>query len=158
MMENALNQLEDNITKKNHILDNLQILCDKQAKLLGASSMSKEEFNSCVEEQDALIVELSGLNEEADLLYKRLQTELADNKEKYAAQIARVLKLLQQIQDKSTFLQVREKSNKEKLAEYFQKERKDLGAGRKSSKAALDYYAVMSKSNVVPPQFMDQKK
>ena len=60
--------------------------------------------------------------------------------------------------DKTESLQKKEQSNKQKLEIYFQNERKDLGTGRRSSKAALDYYKSMNRSNVIPPQFMDQKK
>ena len=55
-------------------------------------------------------------------------------------------------------VQAQEARNKKLIEEYFRRQREGIREGRKSSKAAFDYYKNMSKSSVVMPQIMDQKK
>lgn len=158
MVENDLKLLEQNLVKKNELLDRLQELYDKQLSLLDGSSMSAEDFDACMDELDDRLQELVVLNEEADELYERLRLEEFSVDGPYAAQIACLRTWISQIMDKANSLQEKEQTNKQKMQAYFQKERKNFGAGRRSSKAALDYYRNMNRSNIIPPQFMDQKK
>lgn len=158
MVENALDLLEQNLVRKIELLDRLQELCDKQSTLLDNSSMEAEDFDGCMDEQDDLLQELIGLNGELDELYERLRLEEFSGDGPYAEQINHLKSLVSQIMEKNGFLQEKERLNKRKLDAYFENERKNLGSGRRSSKAALDYYKNMSRSNVIPPQFMDQKK
>ena len=55
-------------------------------------------------------------------------------------------------------IQAQEARNKKLIEDYFRKEREGIRVGRKSSKAAINYYKNMSGSSVVMPLFMDDKK
>ncbi|MBQ7809991.1 MAG: flagellar protein FliT, partial [Clostridia bacterium] len=66
--------------------------------------------------------------------------------------------LIQKIMDKSVSIQAQESRNKDMVTAYFKNQKQSFGDGRRSSKAALDYYKSMNKSNVIQPHFMDQKK
>lgn len=158
MVENNLKRLKANLLQKNALLEQLQKLYDEQAMLLDGSSMETESFDVCMDKQDELLHEFEALNEDADKLYEQLRlTEfLADGP--YEIQIEELKSLIAQITVLTETLQKTEQSNKQKLDSYFRKERKSFGAGRRSSKAAMDYYKSMNRSNVIPPQFMDQKK
>lgn len=158
MVEKDLELLEQNLVKKSDLIDQLLGLSDKQLTLLESSTMTAEIFDSCMEEQDEQIQKLVILNEEAEELYERLYLEELLVKGPYALQISRLKALISQIMEKTCSLQEKEQLNKQKLEAYFQNERKNLGSGRRSSKAALDYYKSMNRSNVIPPQFMDRKK
>lgn len=158
MVEAKLKSLEENLLKKDTLLDKLHLLCDKQLDLLEDSNMEAEDFDNCMEEQDGLLQELTGLNEEADELYECLHTEVFSADGPYVVQIEVLRNMISKVMDKFDSLQTKEQTKKEKLDSYFERERKAFGTGRKSSKAALDYYKSMSRSGVVPPQFMDQKK
>ena len=158
MMENDLNLLELNLVKKSDLLDQLLGLSDKQLTLLESSTMTAEVFDAYMEELDEQIQKLRLLNEEVDELYERLCSEELLVNGPYVLQIGHLKELVAQIMEKTGSLQEKEQFNKQKLEVFFQNERKNLGSGRRSSKAALDYYKSMNRSNVVPPQFMDQKK
>ena len=158
MVQEKLRSLEENLLKRKELLDKLHVLCDKQLDLLDNSDMEAEEFDNCMEEQDELLQELTVMNEAADELYESLRTEELSFEGPFAAQIEDVRSLISKVMDKLSSLQSKEQIKKQKLDAYFEGERKSFGTGRKTSKAALDYYKSMNRSNVIPPQFMDQKK
>lgn len=158
MMNNYLKILEESLVKKIGILDNLQQLSDEQTKILGTEPMSLEAFDKCVDEKDVLITELNKLDSGFDALFANIKEALVGNKDAYAAQIQKLQQLIQEVMDKSTSLQAQESRNRDMVTAYFKNEKKQFGEGRRSSKAAYDYYKNMSKSNVVPSHFMDQKK
>lgn len=158
MVEKDLELLEQNLVKKGNILEQLHELCDKQMLLLESPSMLVEGFDDNMDEQDKQIQVLNMLNDEMDELYERLYLEEFTSDGPYATQIGRLRAMLSRIMDKTDSLFEKEQHNRKKLEEYFRNERRSLGTGRRSSKAALDYYKSMNRSNVMPPQFMDQKK
>lgn len=158
MMNNYLKILEESLEKKIGILDKLQVLSDEQAAILNSDSMSLEEFDARVDAKDVLITELSKLDEGFDVLYENIKAELNGNKDKYAGQIQTLQRLIQQIMDKSVSIQAQESRNKDMVSSYFKKEKKSLAEGRRTSKAAYDYYKNMNSPAAVAPQFMDQKK
>ena len=158
MLFQNLNLLETNLIEKNAVLDKLIALADKQAELLNVDSIAIKDFDSCMDEQDALLEELMQLDDGFEQLCEKVAEELTDKADECTAQLERIRQINQEHLNKSKGLQEKEASNKERLEQYFDKERKAIGSGRRSSKAAMDYYKTMSKSNVIPPQFMDQKK
>ena len=158
MTEKKLNQLQQNLLEKKNIMDCLLGVCEKQMHLLTDSSMQIEVFDACMDEQDTYVKELIQLNEEADELYNSLASEKALTEGKYGAQIDQIRELITYITDQTNQLQKKEQTVKQKLDNYFQNERMNFGTGRRTSKAALDYHKSMNRSNVIPPQFMDQKK
>ncbi len=59
--------------------------------------------------------------------------------------------------DKSVSVQAQEERNRQLVSTFFKKERQNIGQGRKSSQAALNYYRSMSNTNVAPPYVIDKK-
>lgn len=157
MVEKELKRLAQNLEKKNEMLDRLHDLCDKQFLLLDDADMTAEVFDACMDEQDELLQELIALDEETEKIYESLQVEKVIQ---YDGVIQKeyLESLTSQIMDKTCSLQEKEVLKKQKMGVYFESVRRSLGIGRKTSKAALDYYKSMNRSNIIPPQFMDQKK
>ena len=158
MVGQKLDLLENNLNKKSVLLQEMADVLEQQLHLLNASDMQMEELDLCMEKQGGLTEALESLNEEADSLYEYLQKADISAVTGNASKIARIKELLSQITTDFEILQKKEQSARQRMDAFFQKERKNFGDGRRSSKAALDYYKSMSGSNVVPPQFMDQKK
>ena len=158
MVGQKLDLLENNLNKKSVLLQEMADVLEQQLHLLNASDMQMEELDLCMEKQGGLTDALESLNEEADSLYEYLQKADISAVTGNASKIARIKELLSQITTDFEILQKKEQSARQRMDAFFQKERKNFGDGRRSSKAALDYYKSMSGSNVVPPQFMDQKK
>ena len=158
MVENNLKRLEENLEKEKMLLDSLVALCDRQNELLTSSDMEPEVFDDSMEKQDELLKELLVLDENTESIYESLHAESIDMNGAYADTIGKVRQLIGEVRDKTISLQEKEQIKKKNLDVYFESERKNLGLERRSSKAALDYYNSMNRSNVIPPQFMDQKK
>lgn len=158
MINNYLRILEESLIKKISILDRIQELCDKQTAVLNADPVSLEEFDKLVDEKDPLITELSDLDDGFDALYENIRTGLQDDKAQYASQIQKLQSLIQEVMDKSMSIQAQESRNRDMVAAYFAKERKNVAEGRRTSKAVYDYYRNISSVNAMQPQFMDQKK
>lgn len=158
MVEKELKRLERNLIKKNALLDQMHEVYDRLSALLEDIDMEVEVFDVCMDEQDELLQELLVLDEDMGGVYETLRSEKIVGDGSYALLAESLKNLISQIVDKANSLREKEYITKQKVETYFDHERKNLGDGRKSSKAALDYYKSMTRSGVVPPQFMDQKK
>ena len=66
--------------------------------------------------------------------------------------------LVAEVTETGVAIQAQEARNKKLIEDYFRREREGIREGRKSSKAAINYYKNMNKSSVVMPYFMDSKK
>ena len=158
MVGQKLDSLESNLNKKSVLLKEMAEVLEQQLQLLNTSDMQMEELDLCMEKQGSLTEELEALNEEADSLYEYLQKADISAEVGNASKIAHIKELLSQITTDFEHLQEKEQSARRRMDAFFKKERKNFGDGRRSSKAAFDYYKNMSGANVVPPQFMDWKK
>ena len=158
MVGQKLDLLESNLNKKMLLLKKMTDILNEQLQLLDSSDMQLEELDVCMERQDGLTEELEALNVEADTLYEYLKMTDVSSDKANVPKIVRIQELLSQLTKDFDALQEKELSVKKQMEGFLQKERKNFGTGRRSSKAALDYYMNMSGSTVVPPQFMDRKK
>ena len=158
MVEQKMDLLTSNLNKKSSLLKEMADVLDKQLQLMDASDTQLEELDLCMEKQGNLTEELESLNAEADSLYEYLQKADISAEANNASKIAQIKELLTQITTDFDNLQEKEQNARQRMEAFFQKERKNFGDGRRSSKAAFDYYRNMSGANVIPPQFMDQKK
>lgn len=147
-----------NLNKKSSLLKEMADVLDKQLQLMDASDTQLEELDLCMEKQGNLTEELESLNAETDSLYEYLQKADISAEANNASKIAQIKELLTQITTDFDNLQEKEQNAKQRMEAFFRKERKNFGDGRRSSKAAFDYYRNMSGANVIPPQFMDWKK
>lgn len=158
MVGQKLDLYENNLNKKIVLLQEMTGILDRQMQLFESPDMQPEELDLCMEKQGVLTEELEVLNEESDELYSYFQAADIGNGLSDVSKIAKIKELLSRLAGEYTQLQDKEQGVRKQMEEFFQKERKNFGAGRRSSKAALNYYRNMSGSTVVPPQFMDRKK
>lgn len=158
MIENYLTIMEDSLKQKLVILDEIAVYSKKQEELLKQDKLSFDEFDVCVDKKDALIQKLAGLDEGFEALYERTKVQLQENRQAYQNQIARLQILVRQVTEKGIFIQAQESRNKTMVEQHFKDLRKEMKHSRQKSKAAYDYYRSMNNANVMPPQFLDQKK
>lgn len=158
MMENYLNILEESLRKKLEVLERIQKLNEVQTGILKQETVDLEAFDQTVDEKGLCIDELTGLDEGFESLYDNIKQELAGNRQKYAVQIKKLQELISLVTDKSVVIQAQETRNKALVENYFKRERRDLGATRKNSKAVYGYYQNMNQNKVSQSYFMDQKK
>lgn len=157
MLKNHLLILEESLVKKKAILDRIEETSKEQMKLLQADPVDLEAYDRGVDEKDACIQELAGLDEGFEMVYDGIREELGANREQYREQIGRIQMLISELTDKSVSIQATEERNRQMVTVYFQKERQGIGKARKSSKAAYDYYKSMNNTNVTDPYVIDQK-
>ncbi len=158
MINNYLEILEESLQKKSAVLDEIMAYNNAQENLLKEDKVSMEALDANMDQKDRLIGKLTELDEGFEALYERIRDQLSGNKDAYKPQIRRLQELISQVTEKSVSVQAQEARNKKLVEDYFLKERNQLRQGKKASKAAYGYYKSMSNSNVVPSQFMDQKK
>lgn len=158
MTGNYLGILEESLQKKSIVLDEIMKYNNAQEQLLRDEKFSLEELDGNMDQKDKLIQKLTELDEGFETLYGRVREQLNANKDAYKTQILRMQELIARITEKSISVQAQEDRNKKLIEDHFQKQRSQIRQGKKASKAAYGYYKSMSNSNVVPSQFMDQKK
>ena len=158
MTENYLVILEGSLRRKLQVLEDIQAYNQRQQEIFQADNVDLDQFDSYVDEKGVLIERLNSLDNGFERLYANVAQELSGNREKYGDQIKRLQGLVSKVTEAGVAVQAQEARNKKLIEEYFRRQREGIREGRKSSKAAFDYYKNMSKSSVVMPQIMDQKK
>lgn len=157
-MESQLNILAESLDKKLLVLKEIQKYNEEQEKSFQSDQIDMDSFDAAVEKKGQLIEKLTRLDAGFETMYAKLSEELKDNRAKYAAQIKVLQQKVTEVTELSISIQAQEQRNKKLVEAYFSRERANIRNGRKSSKAAYDYYKNMNNSNFVPPQYMDSKK
>lgn len=157
-MESQLNILAESLDKKLEVLKEIQKYNAEQEKSFQDGQADLDSFDAAVARKGQLIDKLLKLDSGFETMYAGLSEELKGNREKYAEQIKVLKQKVTEVTELSVSVQAQEQRNKKLIEEYFAKEREGIRNGRKSSKAAYDYYKNMSRSGFVPPQFMDSKQ
>lgn len=150
--------LEQDLKKKNLILDKIMIANQKQRDALEDPNLDPEDFDKIVEEKAGLIEQLEQLDIGFEQVYHRVRDELQDNKEAYKEDIALMQKLIRELTEKSATIQTQEMRNKDLMTQKFSAIKKQVREIRSSQKIVNQYYRNMMKANYVDPQFMDNKK
>ena len=158
MMENYLQVLEESLNKKVDVLKKIGQMNEEQERLFKEDVFSEKAFDEIIDRKGMLIDDLNKLDEGFENLYEHIRLQLLDGKEKYATQIAALQKLITKVTEMGASVQAQEARNKELADNYFLNRKKELKQGRQNSKAALNYYRNMNRSQVVQPQLMDKKK
>lgn len=158
MTENYLTLMEESLQKKLQVMEEIQQYNLKQQELFQSEKADLDGFDEAVEEKGKLIEKLTALDNGFESLYSKVKKELEVDRDKYLDQIKRLQKLVTEVTETSVSIQAQEARNKKLIEEYFRKERDNIRSGRRSSKAAYDYYKNMNRSAVVMPQLMDKKK
>ena len=158
LMENYLQVLEESLRKKKIVLSKIEEVNIRQEHILKADVVSEEDFDATIEEKGTLIDALTELDKGFESLYENIKVQLAGGREMYSEQIRLLQNLIREVTEQSISIQTQEARNKVLAEKFFLTRKQEMQKGRKSSKAALDYYRNMNQSQVVSPQFMDKKK
>ena len=156
MTENYLTLLEESLRRKLQVMAEIQEYNLRQQKIFQSGDM--DQFDEAIAEKGDLIDKLALLDSGFEKLYAQVAEQLKGNRSKYAAQIAVLKGLVAEVTETGVAIQAQEARNKKLIEDYFRREREGIREGRKSSKAAINYYKNMNKSSVVMPYFMDSKK
>lgn len=158
MTENYLNILEESLEKKLQIMAKIQKYSLLQQEVFQSQDADLDKFDEYVDKKDALLTELTALDNGFETLYGNVSRELQDNREKYSEQIRRLQELVSRVTEESVTIQTQEARNKKLVEDYFRRERAGIAKNRRSSRAAYDYYKSMSGSAVETSYLYDNKK
>ena len=158
MTGNYLTLLEESLRKKLQVMGEIQDYNLRQEEIFKSENVDLDQFDNYVEEKGQLVDKLTALDNGFEQLYAKVAAELKDNREKYADQIKTLQGLITEVTDANVLIQTQEARNKKLIEDYFRKEREGIRQGRKSSKAAINYYRTMRKSSAGMSLYMDSKK
>lgn len=158
MTENYLNILEESLEKKLQIMAKIQKYSLLQQEIFQSQDADLDKFDEYVDKKDALLTELTALDNGFETLYGNVSRELQDNCEKYAEQIRRLQELVSRVTEGSVTIQTQEARNKKLVEDYFRREREGIAKNRRSSRAAYNYYKNMSGSAAETSYLYDNKK
>lgn len=158
MLNQYLTILIESLQKKSKVLEDIQAYNERQALIFRSEEVSFGDFDVLVEEKGKLIEALEKLDEGFETLYERIAQEVVANKEKYAEQILTLQTWIKKVTDQSVTIQAQEARNKDLVEQYFRAQKQHIKVKKQSSAAAINYYKNMSKTSVIPPQFLDSKK
>ena len=155
--QNYLQILEESLSRKITILDELERLTMSQREIVQADEFDEEVFNTNVEQKAALIREIEKLDRGFQLLFDNVKNQLDSNRAQYAEEIKRLQELVKGVMDRSTELQVMEARNKDMIKSRFAALKKEARTIKKSREMAANYYKTMNNISS-EPYFLDKKK
>ncbi len=158
MIPSYLAMMADSLDRKIEILNRIEEENGKQHDILSKTgTVDMDAFDATVEAKGELIDELDKLNDGFESLFSQVREELDGNKEKYKEEITAMQEKIRTITALSGSIQAAEARNRTLAEKYFADAKKDMVIGKKSAKAALDYYHNMARSTFTPPQYLDSK-
>ncbi len=158
MTSSYLAMMADSLDKKIELLNRIREENKTQHDVLTREgAVDIDAFDATVEAKGELIDELDQLNDGFESLFTQVRDELDGNKDKYKEEITAMQERIRTITALSGSIQAEEARNKKLAEKYFSDSRKEMAFGKKSAKAALDYYHNMARSTFTPPQYLDSK-
>lgn len=158
MQETYIQIMLQSLEKKSKVLDQIIQLNEQQKTVLESADSPVEDFDETVEKKSAFIEQMEQLDSGFEKLYDRVREELQTNKDTYKDQIRKMQEYIRAVTDKSVQIQTQEARNKELMTSRFARVKKQARQVRANSKATSSYYQSMSRTSVIDPQFMDDKK
>ncbi|MBR5115682.1 MAG: flagellar export chaperone FlgN [Lachnospiraceae bacterium] len=156
--QSYLAMMTDSLDKKIELLKKIEEENVKQREALTKQGGPDiDAFDAAVDAKGDIIEELDQLNAGFETLFAQVKAEVDQNRAKYKTEITALQEKIRTITALSTSIQAEEERNKKLVEQTFADARKDIMQGKKSAKAALDYYHSMARSTFTPPQFIDSK-
>lgn len=151
--------LQDSLRKKKEVLQKLYDLTKQQAEVLAQEVVDTDRFDELMEEKDGEIAVLNSLNAGFQSLFQKIENTLQDQRYEYEKQIRQMQEDIRAITDLGVQIEGLEHQNRDAFQAYLMKERKEIQAGRASSRTAVSYYQNMpNQHHEWQAYFMDQKQ
>lgn len=150
--------LEDTLRKKQAVLQALLEACKRQEALAEQEEFDADAFDMTMEQKDALLAQLTKLDEGFEKTYEGVREEMNRNKNRYADLIRQMQELIRQVTDLGVAVRTQEERNRSKLELRFAEQKKEIRQVKTSNKVASTYYKAMANPQKTDSYFMDQKK
>lgn len=150
--------LQETLEKKQAVLQAILEACRRQGKLTEQEEFDPDIFSSIMDQKDALLTQLTQLDEGFEKTYEGIRSELNQNRSQYAEQIRDMQNLIRKVTDLGVEIRALEERNRSKLEVRFADQKKEMRQVKTSNKAASTYYKAMANPQNTDSYFMDQKK
>ncbi len=158
MSKEYVTALRDSLIKKVGVLEEIERINRLQSDILATEPFDPEAFDRLFSDKDVCIEKLDKLDEGFELVYKRVEPELKENKDAYSSLIKEMQELITKITDLGASIQAAEERNRNNLSDALIRERKGISESKRSVNVAMSYYRSMNGLNSPESQFMDKKK
>lgn len=150
--------LTDTLIKKSKLLDELIEINKDQDTILTSLEVNIESFEETINKKEELINQLNQLDDGFEMIYSRVQDVIKHNAFEYKSDIVVMQELIIGIMEKSTNIQVTEKSIKLKLETYLMSKKLEIKNYKVSSQTVSNYYKNMMNEYQGESYFLDKKK
>lgn len=150
--------LQETLGKKQAVLQAILEACRRQGELTEQEEFDPDIFSSIMDQKDALLTQLTQLDEGFEKTYEGIRSELDQNRSRYAEQIRDMQNLIRKVTDLGVEIRALEERNRSKLEVRFADQKKEMRQVKTSNKAASTYYKAMANPQNTDSYFMDQKK
>lgn len=150
--------LAQSLEKKRQILASLYELTKQQEKVLADKQVDMDAFEAAYEEKQRLLEEMAALDRGFELIYEKVKSAIAQNKQQYVQHITMLQALIKQVTELGVQIRLSEQINRQKLEAYFIMQRKELQAKQMINKNVNNYYRQMSRITDGTSYFMDKKQ
>lgn len=153
-----VNIMKESLERKKRYLSEILELTKEQERLAKEKKFNEEAFGEIIDKKEILINNVNEIDKGFTSVYDRVRTEVLDNKEQYAPQLAEMQKLIKECVDLGMEIEALEARNRATLERVFSVGFKGIKQMRQSKKAANKYYKAMSNGNVNDSVLYDRKK
>lgn len=153
-----LKVLEESLSRKLTVLQALLEASNRQGVLAEEETFDLDAFEGTMDQKEELLSQLEKLDEGFDSVFRKIETEVKENKELYKEEVQTLQQLIRQCTDVSVEIQATEARNKAKLSVKFADQQKELRQVKTSNKVAATYYKSMTNTQNTDSYYMDQKK
>ncbi len=154
-----MSALQDSLRKKREVLQRLYDLTQQQKAVLEQENVDVDRFEELMESKEGEITILNSLNAGFQSLFEKVESTMQDQRYQYEKQIRQMQEDIRAITDLSVQIEGLEHQNRDAFQAYLLRERKEIQAGRASSRTAVSYYQNMpNQHHEWQTYFMDQKQ
>lgn len=157
-VSNYLKVLEESLSKKLTVLQALLEASNRQGELAEEEAFDLDAFETTMDQKEELLSQLEKLDEGFESVFRKIETEVKENRELYKEEVGMLQQLIRQCTDVSVEIQATEARNKAKLSVKFADQQKELRQIKTSNKVAATYYKSMTNTQNTDSYYMDQKK
>ncbi len=158
MSKEHITALRDSLIKKVAVLEEIEHLDRLQNEVLSKEPFDYEAFDRLFTDKDVCMDKIAKLDEGFELVYKRVESELKDNRDAYSDIIKEMQDLISRITELGTSITAAEERNRNALSDTIIKERRGMAEGKRSVNVAMNYYKNMNGLNNPESLYMDKKK
>jgi len=158
MSKEHITVLRDSLIKKVAVLEEIEHLDRLQNEVLSKEPFDYEAFDRLFTDKDVCMDKIAKLDEGFELVYKRVESELKDNRDTYSDIIKEMQNLISRITELGTSITAAEERNRNALSDTIIKERRGMAEGKRSVNVAMNYYKNMNGLNNPESLYMDKKK